>query len=312
LICLDEIQRKQDLFPVLRSVVDDQNFKSKILILGSASPKLLKQSSETLAGRISYIELYPFTVNELEKIEDYDILEHWFRGGYPKSYLAKEDYQSNRWRESFIKTFIERDIPQFGVNVSSQSIIKILTLCAYNSGQVFNASNLGQSLGVSYHTINSYVDLLEHSFILRRLEPHYVNIKKRLVKTHKLYVRDTGILHSLLSIPSLSALLSHPICGMSWESFVLENIIAAMPDYNISFYRTSNGSEIDFILEKGMKKIGVEVKFSTTPTLTRGFWQAIDDLKLEKTYVIIPKNTEYILKENVEVIGLQNFIQKLS
>ncbi len=307
-ICLDEIQRRPEIFPILRGVVDQNKKSGKFIILGSASGDLLQQSSESLAGRISFIELTPFILTELSKI---NIQKFWTRGGYPDSYLAKNDETSLRWRYNFIKTFIERDIPQLGINISSTRLHRFLQMCAHLQGQTVNAQKLGDSIGVSNNTIRNYIDIFEKTFIFRILPPFTKNVKKRVIKSPKLYFRDSGILHSMLGIMDYNDLLGNPIFGSSWEGFALENILAKMPDWQASFYRSASGVEIDLILEKGQKKIAVEFKASISPQVGKGFWIALKDLKIDEAWIVAPINDVYPIKENVKVIGLEQFLKTI-
>lgn len=306
LIVLDEIQRIPDLFPVLRSVIDQTNKNSQFLILGSASRDLIKQSSETLAGRLSYIEITPFTRPEVSSI-DYNT--HWIRGGYPRSLLADDDEVSYQWREDYIRTFLERDIPQLGFRIPASTLSRFWRMLAHSHAQVLNSSKLADSMGVSSHTIRKYVDLLGQTFIVRALEPYSANIKKRLTKSPKIYIRDSGILHSLLGIETMQDLFSHPMYGASFEGFVIENILAEMPRWQASFYRTSNGTEIDLVLTKGSKKIAVEIKSSTSPKLTKGFWTSMEQISPDEAIIIAPIDDHYPLAENVTVKPLSLFLE---
>jgi predicted AAA+ superfamily ATPase len=308
-VCLDEIQFRQDLFPVLRSIVDRNRRNGQILILGSASRDLIRQSSESLAGRISFIELTPFVISEIRDLPQYNIIQYWFRGGYPDSFLSIDDNLSNRWRENFIRTFVERDIPQLGINIPALKLRRFLTMCAHNQGQLLNSSKLGDALGVSYHTIRNYIDLLEQTFIIRTLQPYEVNVKKRIIKSPKVYIRDSGLLHSLLEIFDFNELLGHPVFGASWEGFALENILAELAAWKSFFYRTSSGNEIDLILIRGRKKIAVEFKSSKAPTVTKGLWNALEDMNIQKAWIIAPVDESYLMKEGVTVSGLDYFIQ---
>jgi len=308
-VCLDEIQFRQDLFPVLRSIVDRNRRNGQILILGSASRDLIRQSSESLAGRISFIELTPFVISEIRDLPQYNITQYWFRGGYPDSFLSIDDNLSNRWRENFIRTFVERDIPQLGINIPALKLRRFLTMCAHNQGQLLNSSKLGDALGVSYHTIRNYIDLLEQTFIIRTLQPYEVNVKKRIIKSPKVYIRDSGLLHSLLEIFDFNELMGHPVFGASWEGFALENILAELAGWKSFFYRTSSGNEIDLILIKGRKKIAVEFKSSKAPTVTKGLWNALEDMNIQKAWIIAPVDESYLIKEGVTVSGLDYFIQ---
>ncbi len=310
LICLDEIQRKPDLFPVLRSIIDENRTNGKFLILGSASRDLIRQSSETLAGRICYIELTPFLINEVFVDKSDTLITCWNRGGFPDSYLARNDKSSVNWRQNFIRTFLERDIPQFGFNIPSQTLQRLWTMIAHLHGQFLNSSKIGEMIGVSHTTIRSYVDLLSQTFMIRLLLPYEANLKKRLVKSPKIYIRDSGILHSLLEVDDAESLFGHPIFGNSWEGYALENILVNIKDWSPFFYRTSSGVEIDLILKRGTKKIAVEFKASKSPSLSKGFFLALNDLGISDAYVIAPINESYKIKENVTILPLIDFINQ--
>ena len=313
LICLDEIQRVPELFPILRGVIDENKRNGQFIILGSASPNLIKQSSETLAGRISYFELTPFLFKEVSEDNHFSKLRKvWLRGGFPRSYLASDEKGSFEWRVDFIRTFLERDIPQIGFRIPAKTLERFWKMCAHLHGQILNSSKLGESLGLSHHTVRSYVDLFDQTFVLRVLRPYEPNLKKRLVKSPKIYVRDTGLLHALLGIEDHNDLLGHPVYGASWEGFVIENILSLLPNWTASFYRTSSGSEIDLILEKGTRRIAVECKVSTSPGLNRGFWNAMNDLKFQEAWIIAPVKDTYPAEKGVMVAPLQKFIDHLS
>ncbi len=314
LICLDEIQRLPDIFTVLRSVIDQQNRKGQFLILGSASRDLIRQSAESLAGRISYLELTPFLQQEILTPADDKkaLLSFWQRGGFPPSHLAASDLLSMQWRENFIRTFLERDIPQIGFAIPAASLRRLWTMLAHVHGQLLNASKLGASLGVSHTTIRTYLDLLSQTFMVRVLQPYAANVKKRLIKSPKIYIRDSGILHALLEIDTFDDLLGHPAYGASWEGLVLENIIASFPNLKPWFYRTSSGAEIDLILTRGQKRIAIECKASSAPQLTRGFWNALDDLQIERTLVVAPVTDAYPIKKNVEIVHLAKAFERLT
>jgi hypothetical protein len=308
LICLDEIQRKPEIFPVLRGIIDEERMNGHFLILGSASPELIKQSSETLAGRIAYLELTPFRLNETQAVyEENTLTTYWMRGGFPDSFLSRTEEAGNRWRENFIRTFLEREIPQLGFSIPSATLRRVWQMCAHGSGQVFNASRLGANIGVSHTTMKRYIDLLADTFMLRVLPPLTANLSKRLIKSPKLYLRDTGILHTLLRIDSFDDLLGHPILGPSWESVVIENIVSAMPGWDPFFYRTAAGAEIDLVLTRGKRKLAVECKASAAPQVSRGFWNALKDLGIEKAWVIAPVREPYPIAENVMVSPLEKF-----
>jgi len=312
LICLDEIQRVPELFPVLRSVMDENRKNGQFIILGSASPDLIKQSSETLAGRISYFELTPFVLKEVSEDNHLKTLRKlWLRGGFPRSYLASNEKESIEWRLDFIRTFLERDIPQLGFRTPAKTLERFWRICAHLHGQLLNSSKLGESMGVSHHTVRSYVDMLEQSFVLRVLRPYESNLRKRLIKSPKIYIRDSGILHALLSIENHNDLLGHPVYGASWEGLVIENILSLLPNWKASFYRTSYGSEIDLILEKGNKRVAIECKGSTSPNLTRGFWNAVSELKFKEVWVIAPVKEAYPIEKGIMVAPPHPLIEHL-
>ena len=302
LVVLDEIQRRPELFSTLRSLIDDNRHPGRFLLLGSASPQLLQQASESLAGRISLHELSPFDVSEVQPTFA-ELPSFWLRGGYPLSWLDKTDEASAAWRESFIATHLERDIPAFGIRVPGTTLRRFWQMLAHLHGQMWNASRLASGFGVSAPTVQHYLDILEATYMVRRLPPLHANLSKRLVKSPKIYLRDSGLLHALLGLRSLEDLAGHPVVGASWEGWVLEQIAQLLPSpWKLSFYRTAAGAEVDIVAERGNKKVGFEIKFSSAPTLTKGFWSAVDDLALERVYVIAPVETGYPLSQNVEVV----------
>jgi len=309
LIVIDEIQRTPELFPVLRGVIDRNKRNAQFLILGSASRGLINQSSESLAGRLSYIEITPFTQPEIPSI---DSRTHWLRGGYPRSLLAEDDETSNQWREDYIRTFLERDIPQLGFRIPANTLGRFWRMLAYSHGQVLNSSKLADSMGVSSHTIRKYIDLLEQTFIVRVLSPYVGNIKKRLVKSPKVYIRDSGILHSLLSIETMEDLFANPVYGASFEGFIIENILVHLPRWQASYYRTSNGAEIDLVLTKGTKTIAVEIKSTTSPKVSKGFWSSIEQIAPDQVSIIAPIEDEYPIAKNVLVKPLHQFIEQIT
>lgn len=299
MICLDEIQRAPDVFPILRGVIDRNRRHGQFLILGSASRDLIRQSSESLAGRLSYIEITPFSQLEASFT---DPATHWLQGGYPRSLLTEDNEVSVQWREDYIRTFLERDIPQLGFRIPSNTIGRFWRMLAHSHGQVLNASKLAGSMGVSSHTIRKYTDLLEQTFMVRALAPYSGNIKKRLVKSPKVYIRDSGILHALLNIETMEDLFAHPAYGSSYEGYVIENIVTRHPRWQASYYRTSNGAEIDLILAKGMKKVAVEIKSSTSPTVSKSFWNSIEVIEPDQTVVIAPVEGVYPISDHVMVM----------
>lgn len=308
IVCLDEIQLVPKLFSVLRSVVDKNRQNGKFILLGSASRDLIQQTSESLAGRIGMIYLTPFTLNELYLLAGFSLNAFWLRGGFPDSFLAENDEYSLIWRENFIKTFVERDIPQLGFQIPALQLKRLLTMCAHNQGQLLNYSKLGESLGLTHPTIKRYIDLLEQTFIVRTVLPYEVNVKKRLVKSPKVFVRDSGLLHQLLAITDYNSLLGNPVFGSSWEGLVVENVIVNMPDWNYYFYRTASGDELDLILEKGNQRIAIECKASMTPKLAKGFWRALEVVQPQRIFVITPISGSYNISPQVTVCGLEEFL----
>lgn len=309
LICLDEIQRMPEIFPLLRSVIDSNKRNAQFLILGSASRDLIKQSSESLAGRLSYVEITPFTQAEVPAVNSQ---RHWIRGGYPRSLLAEEDETSFQWREDYIRTFLERDIPQLGFQIPANTMGRLWQMLAHSHGQALNSSKLAGSMGVSSHTIRKYIDLLQQTFMLRVLPPYASNTKKRLVKSPKVYIRDSGILHALLGIEDLQALYGHPIYGASYEGYVIENIIVQLHRWQASYYRTSNGAEMDLVLEKGIRTIAVEIKASMSPVVSKGFWRSIETIQPDESYIIAPVKSGYPLADGISVMPLHEFIGRFS
>lgn len=310
LVILDEIHRTPDIFRVLRVLIDRGREKGlrtgRFLLLGSASMDLLRQSAETLAGRIAFVELNPFDVREVGHAPQ-DVLRLWVRGGFPESYLAPDDARSLAWRRDFIRTYLERDIPQFGPRIPAETLRRLWTMLAHSQGALLNASALASALSISGQTVGRYLDLLVDLLLVRRLPPFHLNIGKRLVKSSKTYIRDAGLVHALLGIPDYAALLGHPVVGMSWEGFVLENLIGAAPEgTHVAFYRTAAGAEADLVLEwPDGKRWAVEVKRSLAPALEKGFRQACADLQPERAFIVYAGEERYPLAAGIEVIGLR-------
>jgi predicted AAA+ superfamily ATPase len=308
IICLDEIQLIPELFSVLRSVVDENRQNGRFILLGSASRELVQQSSESLAGRIGYLSLTPFQINELPTIDQQTC---WNRGGFPDSVLAENDEFSAIWRENFIKTYVERDLPQLGFQIPALQLRRFLIMCAHNQGQMLNLSKLGSSMNLTHPTIRKYIDIFEQTFIVRALPPFGINVKKRLVKSPKIYVRDSGLLHQLLGIKNMDALFSHPVFGSSWEGFVIEQILSAI-DVPAYFYRTATGDEMDLVLDIHGKIIAIDCKASVAPQVTKGFYKAIEVLKPVKTFIVAPiETTMYPLQENIFVGSLKDVIYEI-
>jgi len=302
LVVIDEVQRRPDLFPVLRVLLDRKPLPAKFLILGSASPDLLQQSSESLAGRLEMIVMGGFGLTEIG-LKNYSRL--WLRGGFPLSFLAKSDIDSFIWRKSFIQMFLERDLRQQGINIPTVSLHRFWTMLAHSHGQIWNAVPPASSLGVSEHTVRRYLDILTGVFMVRQLQPWHANIKKRQVKAPKVYIRDTGVLHALLGLKNESETLKHPRCGASWEGFVIEEVIRSVDPDDIYFWATHNGAEIDMVFTKGGRMYGVECKRADAPAMTPSIRIALEDLKLERITVIYPGEKRYSLHKKVEVVPFE-------
>jgi predicted AAA+ superfamily ATPase len=301
LVVIDEIQRRPDLFPILRVLADREPLPACFLVLGSASPALLRQSSESLAGRITVINMEGFS---LEEVGAEAQNQHWRRGGFPLSFLASTEQESLDWRKDFVNTYLERDVPQFGFNIPSTSLFRFWRLLAHYHGQIWNAAEAARALDVGQSTTSRYVDLLQDLFMVRQLQPWHVNLGKRQVKSPKIYLRDTGLLHYLLGIRTEQELSVHPRNGASWEGYVIEEIIkAAMPD-EAYFWATHAGAELDLLLLKSGKRIGVECKRVDAPRLTLSMRIAAHDLKLDSLLVIYPGLHPYTLEEKIRVIPL--------
>ena len=317
LLVIDEVQRKPGLFRILRGIIDERKRNGEgaghFLLLGSASKDLLQQSSESLAGRIRYLELTPFTVTELSENEynTFNLEKLWLRGGYPDSYLASSEEESWEWRRDFFATYVERDIPTMGVNVAATKLKRFWKMLAHYHGNQVNFSEFGRSLESSHTTIKNYLDLLTDFYMVRQLNPWSGNSKKRLVKSPKIYLRDSGILHYLMQVSNIEALFSHPIIGASWEGFVIENIINQLDEsWEYFYYRTATQVEIDLILHTPDNKIwAVEIKRTSAPKLKRSFHEACKDIKATHKWVIIANNERYPLPGEVEVIGLLDFLK---
>ncbi|RAI95267.1 ATP-binding protein [Algoriphagus yeomjeoni] len=315
LIILDEIQRMPDLFPLLRGVIDrrrKKGFRScQFLILGSASLDLIRQSSESLAGRIAYEELPGFNVMEVDSIEGH-VEKLWLRGGFPDSFLASSDRSSMTWRGNFITTYLERDIPQIAQFVPANRLRRLWTMLAHQQGQLINLSKLGGGLDLTSPTVKSYVEMLEDLLLIRSVRPWLVNVGKRLVKSPKIYIRDSGITHALLNLIKLDDLLGHPVVGGSWEGFIIENIISVLPkgaDYG--FYRTTGGAELDLVLSLNGEVWAIEIKRTLSPKLSKGFLNAVEDISADHRYFIYAGKDEFPLGENTSAIGLARFMKKI-
>jgi len=300
LVCLDEVQRRPQLFEVLRSIVDERGRPGQLLILGSASPELLRQGSETLAGRIGFVELGGFDPTEVSDRE-----RLWVRGGYPRAFLAPSEAASLSWRRAFVRTHLERDLASLDIRLPAEGLRRLWTMLAHQQGQELNQSRLGVALGLSHATIRRHLEALAGTFLVRLLEPWHGNTAKRLVKRPKCYVRDSGLLHALLGIDSFDALMGHPVFGHSWEGHVVESVLGVLPEgWRSSFYRTSHGAEIDLVLESGTRRVVIEAKAATAPALSRGFHNAWRDLDPERGYVVAPIDEGWRAGELLEVVSL--------
>lgn len=316
LVILDEIHRVPALFEALRGIIDAGrragHRTGRFLILGSATIDLLRQCGESLAGRITYVELAPLTVDE---VDSSDLEQLWLRGGFPDSFLATTDDDSLELRESFVRTYLERDVPMFGPRIPAETLRRLWTMLAHNQGTLLNASRLASGLSVSSPTVTSYIDLLVDLLLVRRLPPFHANVGKRLVKSPKTYVRDSGLTHALLNIETFEDLLGHPVSGPSWEGFVIENLITASPNRTqASFYRTAAGAEIDLLLELGSRRgtWAVEIKRSLTAKPQRGFYNAVEDIQPTKAFVVHAGEDRYPVSESVEAVGLREMVGLLS
>jgi len=303
LICIDEVQRYPEIFQVFRTYLDQNNRPGQLLLLGSASRDLIKQSSESLAGRISYIEINPFVASEVN-----DLNRLWVQGGYPVSYQQDSDISFD-WRINYIRTFLERDIPALGIRIPAETLKRFWSMLAHMNGSLLNASKLASSMGVSVPTIKNYIDILEGTFVIRQLRPFHTNTKKRLVKSPKVYIRDTGLIHCLLGIENYNDLLGHPALGNSYEAFVIASLLENFPRYEASFYRSSSGAEIDLVLEKGRKKIAIEIKSSSAPSLTQGYFEALKVIQPEEAFVLAPVDTSFPLKNDIWVHNLESILE---
>ncbi len=310
-IIIDEVQTMPTIFSVLRSVIDAKRTNGRFILLGSASPRLVKGVSESLAGRISYQELSP--VNLFELPEKTRMNRHWLRGGFPGALLARSDAAAMMWMNGFARSYIERDLGNlFGVNLSQFTIGRLMSMLAHVNGNPWNAEMIARSLGISAPTVNRYVDYLEAAFIVHRLPAFFTNAGKRLVKAPKVYIRDSGLLHHLSSVNNMNDLKGHPIVGASWEGYVIEQIYQLIPqNLQLFYYRTQAGAECDIVILKGMMPVAcAEVKLSNAPSISKGYYQSIDDLGTKKNFIIVPEVEEYKTKDKVIICSLKVFLKK--
>ena len=300
-VVIDEVQRRPDLFPVLRVLADRRPLPARFLILGSASPTLLRQASESLAGRLETIELGGFGLNELGAAR---LTSHWRRGGFPRSCLARSEPDSVSWRKEFVRTFLERDVPQLGITIPAATMLRFWTMLAHYHGNIWNAAEFARSMGVSEPTVRRYLDLLSGLFMVRQLQPWHENLPKRQVKSPKIHVRDSGLLHSLLGIQSQAQLLSHPKCGASWEGYAVEETLKLVAPDEAYFWATHQGAELDLLMFVNGRRFGVEVKRQDAPRLTPSIRIALEDLKLEHLTVLYPGDRRYVLADRVTVVPI--------
>jgi predicted AAA+ superfamily ATPase len=305
LVVIDEIQRRPDLFPLLRVLADRQPLPARFLILGSASPDLLKQSSETLAGRLETIPLEGFRLADLGFAMQ---TRHWVRGGFPLSYTARTETDSVRWRRQFLQTFLERDVPQLGIGIPAMALRRFWNMVAHYHGQIWNAAELARALAVNESTVRRYLDLMTGLFMIRQLPPWFENLGKRQVKAPKVYIRDTGLLHALLGIASQRDLEHHPKVGASWEGYAVEEILKALRPDEAYYWATHQGAEIDLVLFKNGRRIGIECKRADAPTLTPSMRIALADLKLDELRVVYPGEKRYALAKKVQAVPLAELV----
>ncbi|MEW6365181.1 MAG: ATP-binding protein [Acidobacteriota bacterium] len=308
LVVIDEIQRMPDLFRVLRPLADRDPPAARFLVLGSASPGLVKGVSESLAGRVQFVQVPGFSLLETGPG---NLSRLWLRGGFPRSYLASSDRASLRWRDAFISTFLERDIPQLGIRVPGETLRRFWNMLCHYHGQIWNASDLARSMGMSEKAVRHYVDILAGAHVVRILPPWHENIGKRQTRSPKVYVRDSGLLHALLRIETLGDLRSHPKHGASWEGFAIEQVLSCVPDREAYFWGTHAGAEIDLLVMKGGRHYGFEFKCTDAPSMTRSLHVVLEDLKLHRAWVVYPGELSYPIHERVQAIGLAALLDSL-
>ena len=316
LVILDEVQRMPELFGILRGVIDQRRrmgqASGQFLLLGSATGVLMQQSSESLAGRVSYVELPPLLAPEIftDQPSVADLNALWVRGGFPLSWLAPSDADSMTWREVFMATYLEKDIPALGPRIPATTLRRLWTMLAHHQGELLDLSKLAAALAISGQTVSRYIDLLCDLMLVRRLPAWHGNVGKRLIRSPKVYVRDSGLVHALLGLPNLDAVLGHPIAGSSWEGFVMEQLINAAPQAQACFYRTSNGAEVDLVLTfRNQQTWVIEIKRSSAPTVSRGFYQAATDLEAVRKLLVAPVAQPYPLKDGIEVVDVMTAIR---
>lgn len=308
-VIIDEVQRNKALFPIVRALIDQDRTNARFILLGSASPELIRDSSESLAGRVAYYQLHPI------QFQEYDLnkfQEIWFKGGFPDSLLSEKDAHSILWRQNFIKSYLERDLPLLGLNANTVALRRLWEILAHQNGQLLNVASISKALGLSATTVKHYIQFMESAFLLQVVKPYFGNIKKRLSKAPKVYLMDTGILHALLNLNSLDEVFGSIAAGSSFENFMLNQLIAKVGQENIYFYRTSEGTEMDFVITKsGIPYISIEVKLSSNPSSTKSFTTAIQDLETKYNYLVAPILLGYPLKNGVQVLSIQELLIKI-
>ena len=308
LVVIDEVQRQPSLFPVLRVLADRPRVPARFLVLGSASPDIARHSSETLAGRASFVEMGGFNLLE---VKGESARRLWLRGGFPRSYLARNDSESLTWRDNFIRTFLERDIAQLGVQIPAVALRRLWMMIAHYHGQIWNASEVGRSLGESHITVKHHLDVLSGTYMVRQLQPWFANIGKRQVRSPKVFIRDSGILHALLGLSTFAALEGHPKLGASWEGFAIEQLVLAAGERNAYHWATQAGAELDLLLTIDGKHYGVEVKYADAPTITKSMRIGIDDLALRKLFVVYPGAKRYALDPKIDVLSVEDALMEI-
>jgi predicted AAA+ superfamily ATPase len=308
-IALDEIHHKPDLFPVMRSLIDIKRKAGRFLVTGSASPSVIQHGSETLAGRIIFCEMHPISL--LEIMDDYKKL--WLRGGFPDSYFAKSNRDSMEWRQGFVQTYIQRDIPSLGLSSNKTLLNRLLLMISSTQGSISNYSALSKSLGVSVTTVADYINILEETFILRRLPSFHTNLKKRIVKAPKIFIRDTGLLHLLWGIDNMNPLMGHHLVGHSWEGFVIQQIAANLKDdFSLFYYRTQDGAEVDLVIVKGNKPVVcLEIKFTDNPVLSKGNYIALTDLNAKHNFIVTPSAKDHAYDKKIRVFNISSVLKEL-
>jgi predicted AAA+ superfamily ATPase len=310
LVVLDEVQRRPDLFPTLRVLADRGPTRTRFLVLGSASPELLRQSAETLAGRIAFYDLPGISMNE---VGNGDANRLWVRGGFPRSFLARTDKQSLEWRAEFVRTFVERDLPGLGVNVSPNTMRRFWSMIAHHHGQIWNASEMGRSFGVADTTVRGYLDRLTDALVIRQVKPWFAIVGKRQVKAPRVYIRDSGLLHALLGLTSQRDIEGHPKLGASWEGFIVEQIITQLGarSEEIFYWRTHTGAELDLLIVRGRKRLAFEIKRTTSPAVTPSIRSALKDLKLSGLTIVHAGTDSYPLTANVDALDYRSLVARL-